>query len=67
MALGDGAGPPRLLLTEGVALLRPEHQVFQAILDGCRNQQLARNLSFATIEARERLVCRFRRFTGADP
>jgi integrase/recombinase XerC len=63
----DRAGAPRLFLAEGVALLRPDQQVFQAMLDGWRNQQLARNLSFATIEARERLVGRFRRYTGADP
>jgi integrase/recombinase XerC len=67
---GEGVqavGPPQLLLAEGVALLRPQEQVFQAMLDGWRNQQLARNLSFATIEARERLMCRFRHYTGADP
>ena len=35
-----------LHLVDGVPLLRPEEQVFAAMLDGWRNQQLARNLSF---------------------
>jgi integrase/recombinase XerC len=61
------AGQLPRLVGDGVALLRPEQQVVQAMLDGWRNQQLARNLSFATIEARQRLVGRFRRYTGSDP
>jgi hypothetical protein len=35
-------------------LLRPDEQVFEAMLTGWRNQQLARNLAFSTIEGRER-------------
>lgn len=37
------------------------------MLDGWRNQQLARYLSFGTVEARERLVRRFRYFADAPP
>jgi integrase/recombinase XerC len=64
---GPGPGAAVLHLTEGVKLLHPEEQVFQAMLDGWRNQQLARNLAFTTIATRERLVRRFRAYTGADP
>jgi integrase/recombinase XerC len=39
-----------LHLVDGVALLRPEEQVFEAILGSWRNQQLARNLTLSTIE-----------------
>jgi hypothetical protein len=37
-----------------VALLHPEEQVFKAMLDGWRNQQLARNLALSTIGKRRR-------------
>lgn len=57
----------RLQLVDGVALLRPEEQVLQAMLDGWRNQQLARNLAFSTIEQRERKVQAFFRYTNAFP
>jgi hypothetical protein len=45
-------GAVRLHLADGVPLLRPEDQVFQAMLDGWRNQQLARNLARSTVEGR---------------
>ena len=48
------AGAARLRLANGVPLLRPEEQVFTAMLQGWRHQQLARNLSLATIAVRER-------------
>ncbi|MET7295352.1 hypothetical protein ABZS79_24975 [Streptomyces griseoloalbus] len=37
---GDGTAPgaARLHLADGVPLLRPEEQVFEAMLDGWRNQ-----------------------------
>jgi integrase/recombinase XerC len=41
-AIAPGAAV--LQLVDGVALLRPEEQVFAAMLDGWRAQQLARNL-----------------------
>jgi integrase/recombinase XerC len=46
-------GAARLQLTDGIALLRPEEQVFEAMLDGWHNQQLARNLAFSTIDKRQ--------------
>ena len=36
-----------------VRLPRPDEQVFQAMLDGWPNQQLARNLARSTAEGRE--------------
>ena len=52
-------GAARLHLADGIPLLRPEEQVFTAMLDGWRNQQLARNLALATIAARERAARAF--------
>ena len=43
-------GAAGLHLADGVPLLRPEEQVFSAMLEGWRNQQLARNLALATID-----------------
>ncbi|WP_405592285.1 site-specific integrase [Streptomyces sp. NBC_01190] len=65
MRVSEGAAG--LHLVQDVPLLHPEEQVFQAMLDGWRNQQLARNLSFGTVESRERLVRRFRHFADAGP
>jgi integrase/recombinase XerC len=45
-----------LQLVAGVALLRPEEQVFAAMLDGWRCQQVARNLALTTIDGRLRAV-----------
>lgn len=59
---GEGA-VARLHLVDGVALLRPEEQVFRAMLDGRRNQQSARNPAFPTIEQRQRKVLAFADFT----
>lgn len=61
------AGSARLEIARGVALLNPAEQVFQAMLDGWRNQQLSRNLAFTTIARREDVVERFRTFTAEDP
>lgn len=61
----DGAG--RVHLVESVPVLRPEEQVLKLMLDGWRNQQLSRNLQFATIEARLRAVDRFIRIVDAEP
>lgn len=52
-------GSAGLQLAAGVGLLRPEEQVFTAMLDGWRNQQLARNLAFSTINGREKTVAAF--------
>lgn len=45
-------GSAGLQLADGVALLHPEEQVFEAMLGGWRNQQLARNLALSTINKR---------------
>jgi site-specific recombinase XerD len=60
-------GAARLHLADGVPLLRPEEQVFSAMLDGWRNQQLARNLAFSTVEGRERVVRAFAVHADAFP
>ena len=64
---GLAPGAVRLHLTEGVPLLRPEEQVFQAMLDGWRNQQLARNLARSTVEGRESTVKAFAAYVSAYP
>lgn len=55
------------LLHPGVPLLQPSEQVFGAMLDGWRNQQLSRNLAFTTIERREQFIRRFRTFAADEP
>ncbi|MCZ4550745.1 tyrosine-type recombinase/integrase [Gordonia rubripertincta] len=47
-------------------LLSPDI-VLHRMLDGWRNQQLSRNLTFATIEQRQRVVVRFHVFTNEFP
>lgn len=64
---GEAPGAARLQLVDGVPLLRPDEQVFIAMLDGWRNQQLARNLAFGTIESRQRAVKAFARNADAYP
>ncbi|GAA0284596.1 hypothetical protein GCM10009527_095860 [Actinomadura nitritigenes] len=63
----DLPGSARLQLAAGVPLLQPEEQVFEAMLTGWRNQQLARNLAFSTIEGREKRVRAFARHCEAFP
>lgn len=48
-------------------VLNAEETVWQAMLDGWRAQQLARNLSRTTIVQREYVANRFRRFADAYP
>ena len=60
-------GSAVLQLADGVRLLRPDEQVFTAMLDGWRNQQLARNLSFGTVESRQRSVRAFAEHAQALP
>lgn len=64
---GLAPGSVRLHLADGVPLLRPEAQVFEAMLDGWRNQQLARNLALSTINGRERKVRAFATHADAFP
>ena len=60
-------GAAGLHLVGGLPLLRPDEQVFTAMLNGWRNQQLARNLAFSTIEGREKTVRAFVRHADAFP
>lgn len=59
------AGAVELHLIDGSPLLQTDEQVFTAMLDGWRNQQLARNLAFSTLESRERAVRAFARHADA--
>src|ERR1035441_3327511 len=56
---GDLAGSAHLELVSGVAHLRPEDAMFEAMLRGWRAQQIARGLRSETIDSREQLVLRF--------
>ncbi|MGH3629683.1 MAG: tyrosine-type recombinase/integrase [Sciscionella sp.] len=67
MGRGDLAGTAHLELVSGVAQLRPEDAMFEAMLSGWRTQQLARGLHEDTIEPRMRLVRRFSAFTNEYP
>ncbi|GAA2970900.1 site-specific integrase [Streptomyces enissocaesilis] len=60
-------GAAGLHLVSDLPLLRPDEQVFTAMLDGWRNQQLARNLAFSTIEGREKTVRAFARHADTFP
>ena len=61
------AGAAELVLVDGVALLHPDEQVFEAMLQGWRKQGLARNLAPVTVQARERQVRAFQTHSGAFP
>jgi len=64
----DGApGSAGLHLAAGVPLLHPGEQVFTAMLEGWRAQQLARNLAFATIGRRVAMVRAFAGHADAFP
>ena len=70
MGLGQGGralGSAVLHLAAGVPLLHPGEQVFTAMLDGWRAQQLARNLAFSTIGRRESMVRAFGGHADAMP
>jgi integrase/recombinase XerC len=64
---GRAPGSAGLHLAGGVRLLHPDEQVFAAMLDGWRAQQLARNLGFATIGKREAVVRAFAAHADALP
>jgi integrase/recombinase XerC len=61
------AGAARLELVSGVAQLRPEDAMFEAMLSGWRAQQAARGLREDTTATRQRLVRRFGEFTSEYP
>ncbi|MCC6496887.1 MAG: tyrosine-type recombinase/integrase [Propionibacteriaceae bacterium] len=73
---GDAVGSKRAtelpgsslsLLPSGVPLLHPETQVFEAMLEGWRNQMMARNLGAGTVEGRLNQVRAFWAHTGEFP
>lgn len=64
---GGIAGAASLVLVSGAELLRPDLQMFNAMLEGWRRQQLSRNLAVATIEAGASLVSRFQAHSGEFP
>ena len=61
------AGSAALVLVDGVTPLRPEPALFESMLEGWGRQQRSRRLSVPLVQGRERLVRRFREFTGAWP
>lgn len=61
------SGSAGLHLAEGVPLLHPEDQVYEAMLEGWQNQQLARNLAHSTIEKHVQAVRRFGEHAGTYP
>jgi site-specific recombinase XerD len=63
----DLAGAADLELVSGVAQLRPEEAMFEAMLRGWRAQQMARGLQEDTVAPRELLVHRFAEFTNEYP
>ena len=67
LARSDLAGAAHLELVAGVAQLRPEDAMVEAMLRGWQAQQAARGLQTETIEARDRLVRRFLGVTNEFP
>jgi integrase/recombinase XerC len=63
----DLAGAAHLELVSGVAQLRPEDAMVDAMLRGWRAQQKARGMRDETVGDRERLVRRFCAFTNEYP
>jgi integrase/recombinase XerC len=61
------AGHAGLALVTAATPLRPEEALFDAMLVGWRNQQVARRLSPSVIDDRERVVRRFATFSGGWP
>lgn len=64
---GSAPGAAGLHLVDGLPLLRPEEQMFEAMMDGWRNQQLARNLALSTIEKRAVRLRAFFAHAGTYP
>ncbi|MGI9589485.1 MAG: hypothetical protein ACR2MR_14965 [Dietzia maris] len=59
-------GSARLQLADGIAVLRPEASVFEAMVTGWSRQQLARNLSAGTISAQVATIRRFQGFCEVE-
>jgi site-specific recombinase XerD len=66
-AEGHAPGAAALQLVPGVRLLRPDEQVFTAMVEGWASQQLARNLAPGTIAKREQAVRAFAAHADAEP
>ena len=67
MGRGDLAGAAYLELVSGVAQLRPEEAMLDAMLRGWRAQQKSRGMRDETAADRERLIRRFCEFTNEYP
>lgn len=67
MGSNEVAGAASLVLVSGAELLRPDVQLFEAMLEGWRRQQASRNLAPATIEAGAAVVERFQAHSGEYP
>jgi len=63
----ETAVPARLVLVGDEGLGGTQLEMFEAMLDGWRAQQLSRNLSFATIDSGARVVRRFQDDAGSFP
>ena len=63
----DVAGGAQQVLASGVSLLRPDVQLFEAMLEGWARQQASRQLNRRTIEAAAALVRRFQAHAGVFP
>jgi integrase/recombinase XerC len=64
---GDLAGAAHLQPVSGVAQLRPEEAMLDAMLRGWRAQQKSRGMRDETAAGRERLIRRFCEFTNEYP
>ena len=64
---GLAPGSAGLQLAGGAVLLRPEEQVLEAMLNGWRAQQLARNLAFSTAGKRLGVIRAFTAHADAPP
>lgn len=64
---GEMPGAARLILVDGLSLLHPEEQVFEAMLEGFANQQLARILAYSTVQSREHQLRAFAGHAEAFP
>ncbi|MFD4460088.1 hypothetical protein [Nocardia sp. NPDC058480] len=61
------AGAAHRVVAAGVPLLSPDAQMFDAMLEGWRQQQLSRNLAFSTVDSRSEMLRRFQDHSGEFP
>ena len=67
VARGQVPGSAVLVVANGAALLRPQVQVFEAVLDGWRSRKVSRSLNSASIIGAIGVVRRFRDRSGEFP